>query len=113
MATDYKEKYRNLAAASGKVMKNCPSVMRGFGQLHAEALKDGTLPTKFKELIALAIAIARNCEGCIVWHLKSAIDAGATREEVLEAIGVAIMMSGGPGTIYSGIAVEAMEDLLK
>lgn len=86
--------------------------MAGFSKLHNEAIKDGALSTKNKELIALGIAIAVRCTGCIQCHVKAAIDAGATREEICEAVGVAILMSGGPGTVYGSMALEAADQFL-
>ncbi|NMA03237.1 MAG: carboxymuconolactone decarboxylase family protein [Clostridiales bacterium] len=83
--------------------------MEGFGKLHSEAIKDDALPLKIKELIALGIAISIRCTGCIQAHVKKALDAGAIPEEIYETIGVAILMSGGPGTVYGSMAMEAME----
>ena len=57
--------------------------------------------------MALAIAIAIRCEGCIAYHVHDAIAAGATREEIAETIGVAVMMGGGPAAVYGAEALEA------
>lgn len=112
MATDHKKAYQELMEASGKLAKNSAGVMKGFGILHSEAVKDGALSTKDKELIALGIAIAVRCAGCIQSHVKGSLDAGATPEEIHETVGVAILMSGGPGTVYGSMAMEAMEQFL-
>ena len=69
--------------------------MRGFAALHSASTADGALPTKTKELIALAIGISVHCDGCIAYHVHDALHAGATRAEVIETIGVAVMMGGG------------------
>lgn len=61
-----------------------------------------------KELIALAISIAVHCDGCIAYHVHDALAAGASRQEVAETIGVAVMMGGGPAVIYGAQALEAV-----
>jgi AhpD family alkylhydroperoxidase len=83
--------------------------MAGFGQLHKQVFPDGALTTKAKELITLAISITGRCEGCIAVHVRAALRAGATRQEIAEAIGVAIYMGGGPAVVYGCEALEAVE----
>ena len=95
-----------------KMAKDCPGVMKGFGMLHHEAIKDGALSSKDKELISLGIAVAVRCAGCIQAHVKASIDAGATRDEICETVGVAVLMSGGPGTIYGSMAIEVADQFL-
>jgi len=82
--------------------------MAGFGQLHRQAMAEGALSTKVKELITLSISITSRCEGCIAVHVRGALRAGATRQEVLEAIGVAVYMGGGPAMVYGCEAYEAL-----
>lgn len=84
----------------------------GFARMNREVLQDGALDRKTKELMALAVSIALRCEGCIAAHTHDAIEAGAERAEILEAIGVAILMSGGPGTVYAAHAYDALEQFL-
>lgn len=83
--------------------------MSGFSQLHKGAAADGTLSSKTKELIALGIAIAVRCDGCIAYHVHDALEAGASRDEVVGAIGVAILMGGGPALMYAAEAYEALQ----
>ncbi|MGZ9033740.1 MAG: carboxymuconolactone decarboxylase family protein, partial [Rhodospirillales bacterium] len=85
--------------------------MQGFGRLADTAKAEGALDSKVKELIACAISIALRCDGCIGFHTRSAIKAGASREEFMDMIGVAIMMGGGPSTVYGAYAVDAFEQL--
>lgn len=80
--------------------------------MHAAALKDGAISHKAKELMCLCVAISIRCEGCILDHLHHAINAGATREEIIETINTAILMSGGPAYVYGGKAIEAMDEIL-
>ena len=68
----------------------------------------GALSAKFKELITLAISITSRCEGCIAVHVRGALRAGATRQEILETIGVAVYMGGGPAMVYGCSAYEAL-----
>ena len=84
-----------------------PSVYDGFRQMHEAAFTDGVLSRKHKELIALAMATAQQCDGCIASHARSAAKLGATNEEVAETLGVAIAMMGGPGTVYGPRAYAA------
>lgn len=84
-----------------------PDVYAGFAALHKGAMAEGVLPVKMKELIALAIAVVEQCDGCIASHSKGAVRAGATKEEAAEAIGVTFLMAGGPATVYGPRAYSA------
>jgi AhpD family alkylhydroperoxidase len=81
-----------------------------YAGLSRAAMAEGAVPTKTKELIALAIAITRECDGCIASHARSAVRRGVTAQEVAEAIGVAIMMNGGPGTVWGPRAWAAYQE---
>lgn len=83
--------------------------MSAFTQLSQKATADGALNKKTKELIALGIGIHARCEGCISFHVHDALKAGATRNEILETIGVAIEMGGGPSAMYGCEALEALD----
>ncbi len=74
------------------------------------AMAEGVLPAKTKQLIALAIAVTRECDGCIASHARAAARENATPEEVAEALGVAILMNGGPGTVWAPRALAAFEE---
>lgn len=87
-----------------------PEVMKAYADLHGTALADGALDAKTKELIALAIAISHRCDGCIASHARGAFRRGANEAEVAEAIGVAILMTGGPATVYGPRAFAAFKD---
>lgn len=85
--------------------------MQAFQGIMKAVAKDGALSSKIKELMALAIAISGRCEGCIVFHVQNAIRHGASREEVVDTISVAIEMGGGPSTVYGGKALAAFDEL--
>lgn len=87
--------------------KMIPDVYRGFGEMSKAALTPGALDTKTKELIALTIGVVAGCDGCIASHAQGAVRAGASKEEAAEAIGVSILMHGGPATIYGARAYDA------
>jgi AhpD family alkylhydroperoxidase len=106
--SSYPEQYERLQSLSAKLHREIPGAMSGFGQLHQKALTDGALNRKTKELVALGISIAARCEGCVAYHVHDSLKAGATRPEVLEVIGVGIMMGGGPGLIYACEALDAL-----
>ena len=84
-----------------------PEVYQGFAALSGAALADGALPRKLKELMAMAIGIVHGCDGCIASHAQGAVRAGATTQEAAEAIGVTVLMQGGPATIYGARAYTA------
>jgi AhpD family alkylhydroperoxidase len=109
MDKQYPAYFDQLTGLMGALGKEIPGAMSGFGQLHKESMADGALSAKIKELMALAIAITVRCDGCIAYHVHDAIKAGATRPEITEAIGVAILMGGGPSAIYGSEALMALE----
>lgn len=77
------------------------AAMPSYTALHLAAVGEGALNTKVKELMAVAIAIATQCEGCILYHTRNALEAGASSQELYEAANVAIMMAGGPAVVYA------------
>ncbi|HEY5988348.1 MAG TPA: carboxymuconolactone decarboxylase family protein, partial [Streptosporangiaceae bacterium] len=84
-----------------------PDVYAGYAGLQRAAMADGALPARIKELIALAIAVTRECDGCVAAHARTAARRGASAQEVAEAMGVAILMNGGPGTVWGPRAYAA------
>lgn len=100
---DLKEPTRSLSQAT-------PEVWNGFAQLHKAAVADGALSAKVKELMAMAIAVVKHCDGCIAYHAKAAARRGATSEEVAEALGVALLMDGGTASVYGPRAWDAYRE---
>ena len=109
MATKFLRRRDELLTGFRHLRSDLPQVMAGFGQTHNAVLSDGELPRKTKELMALVISIATHCEGCIALHTYDSLKAGATPEEIHEALGVAILMGGGPAAVYAAEALEAVE----
>jgi AhpD family alkylhydroperoxidase len=104
------EMMSELAGQGRKLRAAIPDVYSAYFGLHRAVMVDAALTTKAKELIALAIAVTRECDGCIASHARGAATAGARVEEVAEAIGVAILMNGGPGTVWGPRALAAFEE---
>lgn len=110
---DHVKGLENVVENSKKLGSAIPNEMKAFGGLCGEVLKDGVLTVKEKEFVALGIAVAVRCEGCIEAHINNLVNLKATREEVAEIISVAVLMGGGPSTIYGGKALEAFDQLSK
>jgi AhpD family alkylhydroperoxidase len=106
-AHDVQEELREPARALRRAI---PDVYDGYRRLHTAAYAAGALDRKTKELIALAIAVSEQCDGCIASHARGAVRTGATEAEVAEALGVAIAMTGGPGTVYGPRAFAAFQE---
>jgi len=111
MSVDYIALHEQLEQGLGQLGRELPGPMSGFARLHRKATADGALTSSVKEMMALAISIVVGCDGCIAYHVHDAIEAGASREELLETIGVAVLMGGGPGSIYATHAIEAVDQL--
>jgi AhpD family alkylhydroperoxidase len=105
-----KDVQSELRPHTRELRRMIPEVYKGFGALHDAALAEGALDSRTKELIALAIAVSTECDGCIASHANAAVQHGATLEEAAEAIGVSILMSGGPASIYGPRAFAAFSE---
>ena len=110
MSESYPDIAKELTGELKALREACPGVMEGFGQIAKAATADGAMDPKTKELVAIGIGIAARCDGCIAFHVKAAVRHGATREEVAEAIGMAVYMGGGPSTIYGAKALRAFDE---
>jgi AhpD family alkylhydroperoxidase len=86
-----------------------PEVMKGFSAIARAALEAKALDRKTKELIALAISVAIRCDACVAFHAESAVQQGATRDEVMETMGMAVYMGAGPSVMYAAQAIEAYD----
>lgn len=102
MAVDLSEAIKEFRLGS-------PEVTKAFSTMAHAATAPGVLDSKTKELIALAISVAIRCDGCVAFHSQAAVRQGATREEMLEAMGMALYMGAGPSLMYAAQAVEAYD----
>lgn len=105
---DYPTRLQHLGEMIERLGQALPAQMEGFEALHEACAADGAIDAKTKELIALAIAITVRCDGCIAYHVHDAREAGASDGEMAEAIGVAVLMGGGPSVVYGAQALEAI-----
>ncbi|MFH0880763.1 MAG: carboxymuconolactone decarboxylase family protein [Lentisphaerota bacterium] len=109
MADNVKDFYDKFKKDMGKLHAISPDVIKGFNALFNSVMKDGALSLKHKELIALALGVSLRCEPCINLHVKKCLDAGASKEEILEAAAVAVTMQGGPAYTYLPAVLDALE----
>ena len=111
MSSNAGEYYANNASAMKPVRASMADLLKGFGALYQAAMKPGALTALEKELIALGIGLAVRCENCIYAHVQASLNAGATREQILETAGVAVLMQGGPTYTYLPRVIEALDAL--
>jgi AhpD family alkylhydroperoxidase len=109
MEKDYIDIIRRISGDLKKLRNDIPETMRAFSELAKAATRDGALDRKTKELIALSIGIATRCDGWIGFHTEVLVRLGATRQEVEEALGMAVYMGGGPALMYAADAISAFE----
>jgi AhpD family alkylhydroperoxidase len=110
MAKSYAEITRRINQGILKLRKAQPAAMEGFSSLAGNAMKAGALSDRHKELIALAIGVAGHCDGCIGFHAKKLAALGTPRDELMDALAVAVYMGGGPSLMYAADAVHAFEE---
>ena len=109
MHKDWPARVSEVSAAVRQVRFGTPEVMKAFTSMAMAASEGGAIDGKTKELIAIAIAVAIRCDDCIAFHTQSAAKLGATREEIMEVMGMAIYMGAGPSLMYAAQAVEAFD----
>lgn len=113
MIENWPETTQALSAGLRDMRAAAPDVMKAFGALAQTAGAPKALDAKFKELLALGIAVASRCDDCVAFHAKAALENGATREEVLETLGMAIYMGAGPSAMYASHALQAFDQFAK
>jgi AhpD family alkylhydroperoxidase len=107
MMLDWNAYQQQLVANIAQIGKISPDTVRGYRELSDAGAKTGKLDAKIRELIALAVAVTRQCDGCITVHTDAAVKHGATREEIVEALGVAIAVNAGAALVYSARVMDA------
>lgn len=113
MTTNYVALGRELDRGVKALGQQAPEIMSAYRSVATAASKNGALDTKTKELMALAIGITTHCDGCIAFHTRNALKAGATKAEVIDTIGVAIEMGGGPAIVTGARALDAYEQFIQ
>lgn len=112
-AAPYRELTLDVSARLAALRAGVPDVMKGFGELGRAAMADGALDKKTKELIAVALSVAARCDPCIGFHMQALAKLGASRQELDEALGVAVYMGGGPSLMYAAHAVAAYDEFAR
>ena len=110
MTTSYLTLTQETSAQIAQLRADIPDTLRGFSAMAQAAGKDGVLDKKTKELIALALSVGARCDPCVGYHAQALVKFGATREEVAEALGMAVYMGGGPSLMYAAKASAAFEE---
>lgn len=113
MSEDVKNWFEEYNALMPRVKELAPNAINGFAGLVGKVMAAGTLTVLEKELIAVGIATAIQCEPCIRLHVKKCLEAGATPEQVMEAVSVSVMMAGGPAYTHLGMVAETLDALRK
>lgn len=106
---EFFDKFKNDVA---KMKQQIPDTVTGFAALFGKVMQEGALSVREKELIALGIGVAQRCVPCIRAHVQKSLDAGATKQQILEAASVAVMMGGGPAYTHVPVVMDTLETLL-
>jgi AhpD family alkylhydroperoxidase len=109
MTTDAQGFYDEWSGRMTHAKASAPDVAKGFGGFYQTLMKDGAIGVREKELVAVGISMAVRCDACIYTHAEKALKAGATRQQIVEAAGVAVMMQGGPTYTYLPKLIEALD----
>lgn len=106
---DWNEYQKELTSRIATLGQVSPDIVRGYRTLAEAGQKTGKLDAKTRELISLAVAVTTRCDGCITFHTEAALKHGATREEIVEALGVAIDLNAGAALVFSARVLDAVE----
>jgi AhpD family alkylhydroperoxidase len=106
---DWNANRDHLLANVGKMQQLTPDTVKGYLTASGAGRRTGHLDEKTRQLIALAVAVTTRCDGCISIHSNEALKAGANREELAEALGVAVAMNAGAALVYSTRTLEAFD----
>jgi AhpD family alkylhydroperoxidase len=108
MMLDWNEYRSELMNTIGDLAKLSPDTVRGYSTLSDAGKRTSKLDPKTRELISLAVAVTTRCDGCITVHTEAALKAGATKEEIAEALGVAVAMNAGAALVFSARVLDAV-----
>ncbi|HQT64741.1 MAG: carboxymuconolactone decarboxylase [Acidocella sp. 20-57-95] len=111
MITNWQDLINNMNGGIKTLRQGAPDIMKSFGEMAKAAHGGEALEAKTKELIALALGVAARCAPCIAYHAEAAAKLGASREQVLETMAMAIYMGAGPSVMYAAEALEAFDQM--
>ena len=107
MMLEWNAYQKELSEVIGKIAKTSPDIVGGYTQISGAGAKTAHLDAKTRELIALAVAVTTRCDGCITFHTDAAVKAGAKKEEIVEALGVAVALNAGAALVFSARVMDA------
>lgn len=107
---DWNANRDHLMTNVGKLQQLSPDTLKGYLTASGAGRNTAHLDEKTRQLISLAVAVTTRCDGCISIHSNEAVKAGATREQLAEALGVAVAMNAGAALVYSTRALEAFDE---
>src|SRR5258707_2811698 len=110
MMLDWNDYRKRLAVGVKEVGQLSPDTIKGYVELSSAGQKADLLGAKIRELVALAVAVTARCDGCITVHAEAAIRHGATKEEIAEALGVAVAVNAGAALVYSARVMDAVKE---
>ncbi len=111
MTEDVRFRLKAAQARLGAFAQAAPELMAGFAKVSKTATAAGAFSSAQRELIAVGIAVVKGCEDCILYHVDAAIRHGASEQELIETLEVAVEMGGGPAVMYAGKALEVFRGL--
>lgn len=109
--TDVHERLKDAQKRIGLLAKASPELFGGFSRVSKAAASPGSFTAAQKELLAVAIAVSKGCEDCILYHVDAALKHGAGEADLIEVLDVAVEMGGGPAVMYGAKALEVMRAL--
>src|SRR5271169_1194534 len=109
MMMDWNAYGDQIKAAVKEISAVNPDIVKAYAGFHRANSGSMHIDAKVRELIALGVAVTLRCDGCITAHTDAAIKAGATKDEIVEALGVAIMVNAGAAMVYSAHTIDAFD----
>ena len=109
MMLDWNEYQKQIAAGNVQIGRINHEIIKGYRGLSEAGNATNLLGAKVRELITLAVAVTRECDGCITVHTDAAIKQGATKEEIVEALSVAIAVNAGAALVFSTRVLDAFD----
>ncbi len=113
MPKDYKQITTDINQYTHQLRKLVPDATAGFSALAGAATQEGLMSKKQKELVAVAISVAVQCDACIGFHTKALVKLGATREELAEVLAMNLYLGGGPSLMYAADALRSFDQFLE
>lgn len=111
IVTTHKEQLSAAKGRMGAFAKSAPDMMTAFSKVSKVATQGGAFDPGQRELIAVALSVAKGCDDCILYHVDAAKRHGASEAALIEALEIAVEMGGGPAVMYASRALTAWKEL--